>query len=72
MLIATWCICRVLVTLDAERKDYAVPGEAIPASTMASVHPPLQCHRYNMETSNHNNKLVFTILFGPMPLYLLC
>jgi hypothetical protein len=29
----------------------------------------LQCRHFNMETSKHNYKLVFTILFGPMPLY---
>ena len=34
-----WWACLVLVTLDAVRKDSAVPDEANPTSAMALVHP---------------------------------
>ena len=34
-----WWACRVLVTLDADKNDSAVPLEAMSASTMALVQP---------------------------------
>ena len=34
-----WWASLVLVTLDAVRKDSAVPDEATPPATMALIHP---------------------------------
>lgn len=47
----TWWACHVLVTLEADRKDGAVPEEAISASVRALTHP-LSCRIVPMDRND--------------------